>query len=62
MARNQVPVTPPTFSTQDWAAQVRLAWGDAWHKKEVAYEFSDGRKFVDPGAQGGPYTGTGGNS
>jgi hypothetical protein len=40
---------------------VRQAWGDEWHKKEVVYDFSNGRKFKDPGASGGPYTGTDGN-
>lgn len=61
MARGDVPTKPPTFKTIDWGAAVRKAWGDAWHEKEVSYEMSNGRKFKDPGAQGGPYTGTGGN-
>ena len=61
MARGEVPTKPPTFTTKDWGASVRNAWGDAWHKKDVVYEFQNGRKFEDPGAQGGPYTGTSGN-
>ena len=40
---------------------VRQAWGDAWLQRETAFEFSNGRRFIDPGANGGPYTGTSGN-
>jgi hypothetical protein len=61
MARGDVPTKPPTTTTLDWGARVRKAWGDAWHKKDTAYEFSNGRKFVDPAPNGGPYTGTSGN-
>lgn len=61
MARGDVPTKPPTFSTKDWAAMVRQTWADEWHKPEVAYEFSSGKKYNDPGAHGGPYTGTSGN-
>ena len=61
MARSGVPTKPPVFKTIDWGATVRKAWGDDWHKPEVAYEFSSGKKYNDPGAQGGPYTGTSGN-
>ena len=46
----------PTFKNVNWGAMVRQAWGDEWHKKEIAYEFSSGRKFNDSGAQGGPYS------
>ena len=49
---------PPTSRTFDLAALVRKAWGDEWLKKEVVYEFSNGRKFEDSGVNGGPYTGT----
>jgi hypothetical protein len=61
MARGGVPTKPPVFRTLDWGALVRNAWGDEWLKKETVYEFGNGRKFVDPGASGGPYTGTSGN-
>lgn len=61
MPRGGVPTTPPTFTEKDWAAMVRQAWGDEWTKKDTAYEFSNGRRFVDPGAFGGPYTGENGN-
>lgn len=54
-----VPTKPPTTSTLNWGAQVKKAWGDDWHKKDIAYEFSNGRKFNDPAPSGGPYTGTG---
>lgn len=61
MARSGVPTIPPTFRTIDYGAQVRRAWGDAWLEKDTAYEWSNGRKFDDIGAAGGPYTGTSGN-
>jgi hypothetical protein len=60
MPQGSVPTKPPTFRTIDYGALVRKAWGDAWHQKETAYQFSNGRKFDDPGANGGAYyTGTG---
>ncbi len=61
MARSGIPTKPPTTRTIDFGAQVRAAWGDQWHAKETAYQFTNGRTFKDPGAQGGPYTGTSGN-
>ena len=61
MPRGGVPTKPPTFSTINWGAYVRKSWGEDWHKPDVAYEFSNKRKFNDPGANGGPYTGTSGN-
>lgn len=61
MSRGGVPTKPPNFRSIDWAAEVRRAWGEEWHRKETAYEFGNGRKFDDPGAAGGPYTGTSGN-
>ena len=61
MPRSSVPTTPPTVSVRDWAAMVKQAWGDAWFKRETSYDFSNGRKFVDPEQNGGPYSGTGGN-
>ena len=59
MAQGNVPTAPPRTRTIDYGAQVRKVWGDEWHKKETAYEFSNGRKFNDPGNVGGPYLGTG---
>lgn len=61
MARGGVPTKKPNTSTKNWGAMVRNAWQDDWHKKETAYEFSNGRKFEDPAQNGGPYTGTSGN-
>ena len=46
---------PVSTRTRDYGSEIRKAWGDEWHKKETAYEFSNGRKFVSPGDQGGPY-------
>lgn len=59
MAQGEVPTNPPNFRTINYGAQVKKLWGDEWHKKETGYEFSNGRKFDDPGVSGGPYTGTG---
>lgn len=33
------------FTTFDWNAEVRKAWGPEYNKPEVSYEFSNGRKF-----------------
>lgn len=35
----------PVFTTLDWNAKVREAYGPEWNKAETAYEFSSGRKF-----------------
>lgn len=56
MARGDVNTKPPTFRTIDYGSQVRSAWGDDWMKKEVAYQFSNGREFKDPAPNGGPYS------
>lgn len=58
MARSGVPLTPPYTRTVDYGSLVRKAWGDNWMKKDVAYEFSNGRKFAASEPNGGPYTGT----
>jgi hypothetical protein len=31
--------------TIDYGAMVRKQWGKEWNKPEIAYEFSNGRKF-----------------
>ena len=51
-----IPTTAPTTRTIDWAALVRDAWGDEWHKKEEVYVFGNKRKFVDSGPEAGIYT------
>jgi hypothetical protein len=61
MARGDVSTKKPTTRTLDYGAAVRNAWGDAWHAKDVVYEFSSGRQFKDPAPNGGPYNGTNGN-
>lgn len=58
MATRGVPLLPPNVRSISYSELVRRAWGDDWHKKDVVYEFSNGRKFVDSGTNGGPYTGT----
>lgn len=58
MARSGVPLLPPTVREVDAGALARKAWGDDWGKKDVAYEFSNGRKFAASEPNGGPYTGT----
>lgn len=58
MARGGVPFTPPSTRTISFGAEVRRAWGDEWGKKDIAYKFSNGRKFNVSEPNGGPYTGT----
>lgn len=58
MARSGVPTLPPVTRTIDFGAQCKASWGDEWGKKDVAYEFSNGRKFAASEPNGGPYTGT----
>ena len=36
-----------TVNERDLGAEVRKAWGAKWNAPEVAYEFSNGRKFVE---------------
>lgn len=49
---NPIPVVTKPL---DYAQLVRQLWGDQYNKSEVAYEFSNGRKFEDSGSNGGPY-------
>lgn len=35
----------PVFTTIDMSAEARRAWGAKWGAPELAYEFSNGRKF-----------------
>ena len=39
----------------DWESLVSKAWGKEYIKPEVAYEFSNGRKFEDTTEQGGSF-------
>jgi hypothetical protein len=36
----------PTFREFDLGAEVRKAYGPKWNEPELAYEFSNGRKFT----------------
>lgn len=45
--RNDPALKPTTAREIDWSALVRQRWGKDWNKPETAYEFSDGRKFVE---------------
>lgn len=54
-------VPNPTDSAQlvrvrqlSWEEICRRSWGKEWTKREIAYEFSSGRKFEDA-LEGGPY-------
>ena len=58
MARGGVPRLAPVTRKWDWGARVREQWGDEWLKKDIGYEFSNGRKFAASEPNGGPYTGT----
>jgi hypothetical protein len=42
-------------STRTWKEIVQRAAGKDSNKPDIAYEFSNGRKFEDRGANGGPY-------
>lgn len=35
----------PVFRTIDLSAEVKKIWGPKWGAPEIAYEFSNGRKF-----------------
>ena len=59
--RSGVYPLPPFYTTIDYGARVREAWGDEWLIKEKVYIFSNGRFFRDSAENGGPYTGTSGN-
>lgn len=39
------PDHAPTFREIDLSAEIRSIWGPAWNEPEIAYEFSNGRKF-----------------
>lgn len=45
----------PVFRDIDWKTLVQETWGERWAEPETAYQFSNGRKFKDPGSNGGPY-------
>jgi hypothetical protein len=42
---NGIPTDPPVSRIIDFGALVKEALGDAYHKHEVVYKFSNGRKF-----------------
>lgn len=48
---------PTKVSTKilDWAALVKKAWGPEWNEPDIAYQFSNDRKFKDSGSDGGIY-------
>ena len=48
----QIPVQTKNI---DYAALVRKVVGEEFNKKDIVYEFSDGKKFEDTGSNGGPY-------
>lgn len=58
MARGGVPTLPPVTREISFSALVKQAWGDEWGKKDVGYEFSNGRKFSVSEPNGSVYTGT----
>lgn len=33
------------FTVLDMAAEAKKVWGPEWNKPEIAYEFSNGKKF-----------------
>jgi len=58
MPRSGVPKLPPFTRTISFGAEVKRMWGDEWVKKDIGYEFSNGRQFRVSEPNGGPYTGT----
>lgn len=58
MPRSGVPLLPPVTRQISAGGLVKQAWGDEWAKKDIAYKFSNGRKFQASEPNGGPYTGT----
>lgn len=54
MASEDVPINPPggpTFSQRLWSEEVAIARaenGEPIDTREPSYEFSNGRKFVEP--------------
>lgn len=51
--RNDPALKPGAARTLDWGAMCRASWGPEWSKREVVYEWSNGRKMED--SQRGPY-------
>lgn len=39
----------------DWLTLVQKSWGKEWKKPDIAYEWSNGRKFEDTTEQGGSF-------
>lgn len=58
MPRSGVPLLKPVTRTIDFGAECKRAWGDEWGRKDIAYNFSNGRKFDASEPQGSVYTGT----
>ncbi len=48
-------VYPVTFRKIDYRGAVIREWGVDWSKRDIVYEFSNGRKFQDSAQNGGPY-------
>ncbi len=48
-------VYPVSKTTHDYGNLIRRQWGAEWSKREIVYEFSNGRIFRDSFTQGGPY-------
>lgn len=44
-----------TFKTINWAQLVSQVLGEELAKRDVVYEFSDGRKFEESGPEGAFY-------
>ena len=49
-------LTYPVSSRKiDYGGAVIREWGVEWGKRDIVYEFSNGRKFQDSFINGGPY-------
>jgi hypothetical protein len=47
----------PIFREIDLSAEIKKIWGARWNSPELAYEFSNGRKFYLRTEDAGIYTG-----
>lgn len=48
-------VYPIVWRKIDYKGVVIREWGAEWSKRDIVYEFSNGRKFEDSWINGGPY-------
>lgn len=55
MAQSGVVTTPPPTRTIDWQSLVVRQWGAEYLQPDIAYVWSNGRRFEDDMGYGGIY-------